>query len=151
MRESKYSYNHTHEKKEVKLLEGFHYFKKFKERRREEEEEAAEFVCLSSSDFRWSSTVWEDDWCGGQRTAWMTCSESKVQWLGGIILHHEAERVCESSELMGFNRTQRLGSQGHRSARLALGLAWWLTRDPKWIPVEPHNTLPHIRPQIHVK
>lgn len=50
MRESKYSYNHTHEKKEVKLSEGIHCFKKFKERRREEE--AAEFVCLSSSDFR---------------------------------------------------------------------------------------------------
>lgn len=52
MRESKYSYNHTHEKKGVKLSEGIHCFKKFKERRREEEEEAAEFVCLSSSDFR---------------------------------------------------------------------------------------------------
>lgn len=49
MRESKYSYSHTHEKKEVKLSEGIHRFKKFKERRREEE--AAEFVCLSSSDF----------------------------------------------------------------------------------------------------
>lgn len=34
MRESKYSYNHTHEKKEVKLSEGIHCFKNL---RREEE------------------------------------------------------------------------------------------------------------------
>lgn len=39
-------------KRRSNFQKAFIVLKKFKERRREEEEEAAEFVCLSSSDFR---------------------------------------------------------------------------------------------------